>query len=242
MTAKLINVEWRLLRREPVALFWGVAFPMVLLVVMGLASSGPDKGLGGVSLVDAYVPIVIAFTVAILAVSALPTVVATYREEGILRRLATTPVAPARVLGAQVVVNLGVCITAAVGVLVIARVAFGVGLPGQPVGFVLAYALTAAALLGIGMLVAAVTPSARTANAVGAIVFLPMMFFAGLWVPRAAMGPTLRHISDVTPLGAGVGALQAAMRGDFPRPLHLMALVAWAAIAAAFARTLFRWD
>jgi ABC-2 type transport system permease protein len=242
MTAKLINVEWRLLRREPVALFWGVAFPVVLLVVMGLASSGPDKGLGGVSLVDAYVPIVIAFTLAILAVSALPTVVATYREEGILRRLATTPVAPARVLGAQVAVNLGVCVTAAIGVLVVARVAFGVALPGQPAGFVLAYALTAAALLGIGMLVAAVTPSARTANAVGAIVFFPMMFFAGLWVPRAAMGPTLRHISDVTPLGAGVGALQAAMRGDFPRPLHLIALVAWAAIAAAFARTLFRWD
>ena len=38
MTAKLINVEGRLLRREPVALFWGVAFPMVLLIVMGLAS------------------------------------------------------------------------------------------------------------------------------------------------------------------------------------------------------------
>lgn len=242
MTAKLIEVEWRLLRREPVALFWGVAFPVVLLVVMGLASSGPDNDLGGVSLVDAYVPIVIAFTLAILAVSALPTVVATYREKGVLRRLATTPVAPARVLAAQVAVNLGVCVTATVGVLVVARLAFGVGLPGRPVGFVLAYALTAAALLGIGMLVAAVTTTARTANAVGAIVFFPMMFFAGLWVPRAAMGPTLRHISDVSPLGAGVGALQAAMRGDFPRPLHLVALAVWAAVAAACARTLFRWD
>jgi hypothetical protein len=41
MTRNLIRTEWRLLRREPLVLFWGVAFPVILLVVMGLASSGP---------------------------------------------------------------------------------------------------------------------------------------------------------------------------------------------------------
>jgi hypothetical protein len=38
--AKLTLTEARLLLREPVALFWGLAFPMALLAVMGLASSG----------------------------------------------------------------------------------------------------------------------------------------------------------------------------------------------------------
>jgi ABC-2 type transport system permease protein len=146
------------------------------------------------------------------------------------------------VLLAHVVVDVALTATAAVLVLVVARVAFGVALPGQAAGFVLAYALTAAALLGVGMLLAALAPSARTANAIGAITFFPMMFFAGLWVPRATMGHTLRDISDATPLGAGVGALQAAMRGDFPRPLHLVVLAVWAIVAAAAARTLFRWD
>jgi ABC-2 type transport system permease protein len=242
MTGKLVNTEWRLLRREPLVLFWGVLFPVILLVVMGLASSGPDKDLGGASLVATYVPIVIAMTLAVLALTALPTAVGTYRENGILRRLATTPVGPERVLLAQLAVNAAVTATASVLVLAVARAAFGVGLPDQAVGFVLAYALTAAALLGIGMLLAAIAPSARSASAIGAISFFPMMFFAGLWVPRAAMSPTLRDISDVTPLGAGVGALQAAMRGDFPRPLYLVVLAAWAIVAAAAARTLFRWD
>jgi ABC-2 type transport system permease protein len=242
MTTNLIRTEWRLLRREPLALFWGVAFPTILLVVMGLASSGPDKDLGGLSLVATYVPIVIAFTLATLAVNALPTTVATYRERGLLRRLATTPIGPQRVLLAQVAVTLAVTATAAVLVLAVARIAFGVGLPGQAGWFVLGYVLAAGALLGLGLLIAAVSPSARTANAIGAIVFFPMMFFAGLWVPRAAMGPTLREISDATPLGAGVGALQTAMRGDVPRPLHLIVLAAWTAIAAVGARTLFRWE
>jgi ABC-2 type transport system permease protein len=208
---------------------------------MGLASSGPDKELGGVSLVATYVPIVIAMTLAVLALTALPTAIGTYRENGVLRRLATTPVGPERVLFAQVAVNVALTASATVLVLVVARAAFGVGLP-EALGFLLAYALTAAALLGIGMLLAAIAPSARSASAIGAIAFFPMMFFAGLWVPRATMGDTLRDISDYTPLGAGVAALQAAMRGDFPRPLYLAVLAAWAIAAAAAARTLFRWD
>lgn len=242
MTGKLIRTEWRLLLREPLTLFWGVAFPTILLVVFGLASKGPDSALGGVSLVATYVPILLSFTLAILAISALPTVLASYREKGILRRLATTPIAPGRVLAAQVAVNLAVTVPSAIFVLVVARIVFGVHLPRAAAGFVLAYALTAAALLGIGVLVAAVAPSARTANALGAILFFPMMFFAGLWVPRATMGHTLRDISDGTPLGAAVGALQAAMQGEFPRLLHLVVLAAWAIAATVAARTLFRWD
>jgi ABC-2 type transport system permease protein len=242
MTAKLIRTEWRLLRREPIVLFWAVAFPVVLLVVMGLASTGPDAQLGGVSLVDAYVPILIAFTLAVLAVNALPSVVASYRERGVLRRLAATPIGPRRVLTAQIAVHVAVTVTAALLVLVVARVAFGVGLPRQAAGFVLAYALSAAALFGIGLAIAAAAPTGRTANAVGAIAFFPMMFFAGLWIPRATMGPTLRHVSDVTPLGASVGALQQAMQGEFPRPLYLAALAVWALVAGAVARSLFRWE
>jgi ABC-2 type transport system permease protein len=151
-------------------------------------------------------------------------------------------VAPSRVLIAQIAVHLAVVVAAAVLVLAIARAAFGVALPEQAFGFAVAYALTAAALFGVGLLVAAAAPTSRTANAIGAIVFFPMMFFAGLWVPRAAMGATLRDVSDATPLGAGVGALQRAMQGDFPRPMHLAALAVWALVASVAARTLFRWD
>ena len=67
MTA-LATMEWRLLRREPLVLIFGFAFPVVLLVVMGLATSGPDKDLGGLRLIEAYVPILIAFNLAMLGV------------------------------------------------------------------------------------------------------------------------------------------------------------------------------
>ena len=241
-TARLVRTEAKLFLREPLAVFWGVAFPVVLLVVMGLASDKPDRDLDGLRLVDAYVPILLAFTIAVVGINALPTALAGYRERGVLRRMATTPVAPVRVLGAQLAVYVAVIVAAGVLVLAVARIAFDVGLPGQAGGFLAAFVLSAAAMLGLGLLLAAVAPTMRTANALGAIAFFPMMFFAGLWVPRETMSATLRHVSDATPLGAGVAALQEAMQGQAPHLLHLAVLAAWAVAAGAAATRLFRWE
>jgi ABC-2 type transport system permease protein len=74
---------------------------MALLAVMGLASSGPQSDLGGLRLVAVYEPILIAFVTVAFAIQGLPAVVAGYRERRILRRMATTPVGPVRVIAAQ---------------------------------------------------------------------------------------------------------------------------------------------
>lgn len=87
-------------------------------------------------------------------------------------------------------------------VLAVARLGFSVPLPQQPAGFALAFALGAAAVFAIGLVLAAVAPNARSAQGIGTVLFFPVMFFAGLWVPRAAMPGTLRDVSDFTPLGA----------------------------------------
>lgn len=241
-TARLAATEWRLLRREPLVLAFGLAFPMLLLIVMGLASSGADPDLGGLSLIAAYVPILIAFNLAMLGISVLPTALVNHRERGVLRRLATTPVAPWRLLTAQLLVNGLVAVGAVLVVLAVARLAFGVGLPGQPLGFALTWALTAVALCAIGLIISAVAPTARTANVVGTLTWFPLMFFAGLWIPREAMSDTLRAVSDATPLGAGVGALQDSMAGQFPDVVHLAVLVAYALVAGLVATRLFRWE
>ena len=88
----LVTVEAKLLVREVVPLLWGAAFPMVLLSVIGEFSGGPEKSLGGFSLVASYEPVLIAFTCSTFALQGLPAVLAGYRERGILRRLNATPV------------------------------------------------------------------------------------------------------------------------------------------------------
>jgi ABC-2 type transport system permease protein len=238
----LTVTEAKLLAREVVPLLWGVGFPMLLLSVIGTFSSGPDKSLGGISLVTAYVPVLIAFSCATFALQGLPTVLAGYRERGILRRLNATPVGAGRLLGAQLTVNLSVTLIATIGILVVGRAAFGVPLPGQPAGFVLAFGLTAAAMTGLGLLVASLARSGRVAGAVGTMIFLPLMFFAGLWMPQATMPAALRTAGDDTPLGAAVAALQHSVAGQWPSAASLGVLAAYAVAFGLLAWRLFRWE
>jgi ABC-2 type transport system permease protein len=238
----LVTTEARLLAREPVPLLWGVAFPIVLLSIMGAFSHGPDKALGGLTLVATYEPVLIAFTISTFALQGLAPVLAGYRERGILRRLNATPVGAGRLLLAQLTVNLSVTLVGTAGIVIVGDAAFGVPLPGQGAGFVLALFLTSAAMLTLGLLIASLARTARVAGAVGTMLFLPLMFFAGLWVPLATMPAPLRRVSDDTPLGAAVSALQHSMAGQWPPASGLAILAGYSVVFGVLAWRLFRWE
>jgi ABC-2 type transport system permease protein len=238
----LVRTETLLLVREIVPLLWGIGFPMALLAIMGSFSHGPDKSLGGFSLVASYEPILIAFTISTFALQGLPTVLAGYRERGILRRLNATPVGAGRLLAAQLTVNLTIALIATAGILIVGDAAFGVPLPGQPAGFAISLLLAAAAMLTLGLFIASLARTGRVAAAAGTMVFLPLMFFAGLWLPQATMPATLRGISDRTPLGAAVAALHDSMAGQWPAASGLAVLAGCAAAFGLLAWRLFRWE
>jgi ABC-2 type transport system permease protein len=238
----LLRVELKLYRREPLLLFWGLAFPLVLLIVLGLASHGPQKSLGGLRLIVVYTPVVMMFTLVILGLSAMPAALASYRDKGYLRRLSTTPVGAARLLAAQITIVLGLAACVVVLLVLVSHFWFSVPLPGQVGGFILAVALTAASVIALGTLVTALAPTQRIASAIGSVLLFPLMFFAGLWVPQADMGATLRTISHYTPLGAGTPAIQNAIVGQWPGTVHLLVVFAWAVVVGALATRLFRWE
>jgi ABC-2 type transport system permease protein len=241
---KLTVTETRLFLREPANTMWGLVFPPALLVILGFVPGfrTVKPELGGMSTIQVYVPIMICFGLAALALNAMPAVLATYREKGILRRLATTPVSPIRLLASQAVINVSVALVSLIATLVVAKAVFGIGLPGQVAGFAVGFVLAAGALLGLGLFVTAVAPSAKTANAIVLVLFFVNMFFAGLWLPRDSMPALLRHISDFTPLGAAVQSLQDASAGSWPQPLHLLVLAGYALVFGTAAARLFRWE
>ena len=114
--ANLTRIEARLLfLRDPVVLLVALAVPLGILLVFGLPGFARDPApeLGGQRPIDTILPsIALAVSVGVLAISALPGYLATYREKGVLRRLATTPARPALLLVAQVAVNLAMTLVA----------------------------------------------------------------------------------------------------------------------------------
>jgi len=240
---QLLRTELRLYLREPMLLFWGLLFPLILLVVLGVAGpSKPERSLGDVRFIIVYTPVVMMLMLTVLSLSALPAALASYRDKGYLRRLSTTPVGAVRLLAAQVVIDFALEATVVILLVVIARLAFSVPLPQQIGGFLLAIVLVMAAMLALGVLIAAVAPNQRVAAGIGSVLLFPLMFFAGLWVPQAEMGAGLREVSHYTPLGAAAPAVQNAIAGHWPGTVHLLVLAAYALVFCTLAARLFRWD
>jgi ABC-2 type transport system permease protein len=242
--AKLTGTELRLFLREPMLVFWAFAFPSVLVIILGSipAFREPTPELGGLRVIDLYVAIAIVLVLAMLGLQGTPQILATYRERGILRRLATTPARPAALLGAQLVMSLLSALVSVILVLLVGRFVFDVALPRQAAGFAVAFLGTAGAAFAIGLFIAAVAPSSKTANTIGTLLFFPSMFFAGLWTPREVFPDVLQRISNFTPLGAGERALQAAMSGHWPAWGSLAVLAAYMLVFGLAAARLFRWE
>lgn len=235
--------EFRIARRFPLGLLVGVVLPTVLLVIIGSVPKDRAhlKVLGGLTTFNAYVPIFLAMVIAALAFYGLPIPLAIYRDQGILRRLSTTPVPPAWVLAAQLILNVCFTVVELVILLVVAMTGFGIAAPKSAGGLVLALCLSIAGVFAIGLCVSAIARP-RTAGILAALCFFPLMFFAGLFFPRAEMPRALLDVSNFTPLGAAVQAIQSALLGRFPPISPLLVLPAYAVIFGALAVRFFRWE
>ncbi len=244
-TMRLTRTEARLFARDPIALFFGLIFPVLLLVALGFLFPGFDEPvaeLDGGRYIDTYSPIIIALGVATLGLVTLPPILGSYRQFGILRRLKTTPVHPVRLLTAQLAVHGSVAIVSAALAVFGVALFFDVPLPESPAWFMLSFLLAAASMFAIGLLVGALVRTSVSGQAIGMAIYFPMLFFAGVWIPRTVMGEGLRLFSDLTPLGSAVQALEDSWFGTAPSLFNLGVMAAYAIVASAIAVRFFRWE
>ncbi|MCC2319754.1 ABC transporter permease [Cellulomonas xiejunii] len=246
---RMIVSEARLLVRDPAAAFFSLGFPVVLITVLGLVMpwaddpfSDQDPLLAQITAITGYTPIVLSLAIATIGLSSFPVTMATYRQRGVLRRLSTTPVGPARLLVAQVLVNLAALVVATVLALVSAVVVLGIELPRQPWTVALAFLLAMLSVFGLGALIAARAPTTGAANGIGMTAYFISLFFAGVWMPLPIMPEVVQTIATYLPLGAATQAMTDAWVGA-PFPTQQMVVMAlWAAVATPVAARIFRWS
>jgi ABC-2 type transport system permease protein len=121
-------------------------------------------------------------------------------------------------------------------------VVLGLAAPASWAGFTLALLLTGAAMFSIGLLIGAAVPSPSAAQALTFVTWLPVMVIAGLWFPRVLMPPLMRRISDLSPGGAGVAAVQQAWFAGELRLSSLAVLAGFALVLGGLSTAAFRWE
>lgn len=244
MTAftRIAATETRIYLRSPGAALLGTLFPALLLVGIGLvpATRKVSENYGGLPFLNVWAPSLIVMAITVLGLQVLPSYLASYRERGVLRRLATTPVNPANLLAVQLLINVVVAAVGTALLLVVAALAFDIPGPRDPLGFTAAFLLGTASIYGFGLLSAALSRTARAAGGIAMILFVPAMFFGGVWVPRQFLPDVLQEIGKYLP--PGVQALQDGWTGAGVQPLQLVALGAFAIGCGVVATKVFRWE
>ena len=185
----LWNLTWleiKIFVREPLGLLGSVVMPVVLFVALGRLMGGRiDTSARARDFLSADVPVLVVMLIALNAVLSLVTIIAIYREGGILKRLRATPLRPHTILTAHVLVKL--IFTAVTLALTVAagRRFYPVAFDVPWVSFTAALLLSTISILSIGFLLASVVPTARFAQPIGSALFYPMLALSGLFVPIA---------------------------------------------------------
>ncbi len=242
-TAAHVRNETRLLLREPAALIFGAVLPLAAIIVMAVipAAREANPDFGGFSVVQVYQPTIVLFATSVLGLTVMPAILGGYRQQGILRRLRTTPAPAGALLAALFIVIAAVGLLVSALLVVVPAIA-GAGLPANLGWFVLAAVLSLLAFLGLGTVLASVVPSPAAASGIGNVVAAIMWFASGLWLPRVAFPDWLVTLTDLTPGGAATQAMLNATLGVPPSGEPFVVLAVWTALAAALAVRTFRWE
>lgn len=246
----MIKVESKLFLRDRATVLFGVLFPTGLLLGLGAIPDlrEPSTDLDGLRPIDVWAPTALVFSIVLIAVQHVPTVIATYRERGILRRLSTTPVHPRNVLAAQMIVAFVSVLVSAVLMILVAWAVLDIAPPEQPLKFAIAFIVGYAAVLGISMITAAVVRTSGAATSIGTLLFVVLMFFGGAFLPRAIMPDVLQSVGDFVPPGlqAFISSWSPAAgeitAGEMSFWVQISVMAGIAVIASTIAAKLFRWE
>src|SRR4249919_2408624 len=162
---KLTWLEIKIFVREPLGFIGAIVIPLFMFLVLGRSvSPGTDHSASATQFLAQDLPLFVSIFISINAALSLIAVISIYREGGILKRLRATPLRPAVILAAHVLVKLGFTGLSLALMWVAGRRYYPVPLEAHLGSFVLAVIVTTVAILTMGFVVASMVATARFAK------------------------------------------------------------------------------
>ncbi|WP_328472612.1 ABC transporter permease [Actinoplanes sp. NBC_00393] len=231
----LLGAELRVVSRDTAGLIIPIALP--LLVLVGNALNMPAEVLARFVL-----PLVLTIVIATIGMVNTPSILATYRKTGVLRRLAVTPVRPATVLAAHLSAGTMQVFTGVLIAVAVAIAGFGADPPADLLATLAVLLLTTVAMFAAGLLVAAVSPTINAALAIGLVLFFGFGALGGMFGPTSSLPGGLATTGEALPFGAAVQAITAAWTGASPAWGAIAALAGCTVVCGFVAIRFFRWS
>ncbi len=204
----LVKMELKKLIRQPSILFLNLLFPAVLTIVFIFAFSDPELGMELSTVVPGLIVYAVIFNIMTIAQS-----FSMERQEGLLKRLSTTPMTSSEFMGSQIITQLMIAVIQ-VAIVVILAFILGFRPEGGIEGIIIALPITALFALssvGLGLITAAISKTPEAATGISFLFILPQMFF-GTFIP---ITETTKQIAAFMPSYYLLDSLKLIFEGNW---------------------------
>lgn len=243
---RLSWVELKLFLREPMTVLFSLALPLIILFILGgvfgnEANTGGFEIYRGVGAMSFYVPAYLALVAASVCLISIPTHLAGNRDRGVLKRFHASSLPAGTVAGAEIAVALAVSSVSAFLLLIAAALVYEFDSALSVAGVIGTFLVVTIGFAAFGILLGALLPTARSAQAVGMLAWFVMLFLGGAGPPPEVLTDSMQTISEITPLWHAVRMMQDPWLGLDPGNSWLV-FGGITAVSAGLALRFFRWE
>ena len=238
-----VRGELLLYTRSRELAFFTFLLPIVFFVLLG-STYGNDTvdGVRGSDFLEAGM---IGYGAISIAFAGLAIVLVIRRETGILKRLRATPLPASAYIAALLSAFMAAFAVEVIGLVVLGRLLFDIGVPDRIGSLVLVLLLGAISFCGLGIGLTALIKSAEGASAVVNAIYLPMSFLAGAFFSPHHFPQVLRAIADVLPLTYFLRLVRNVMLHGheiWSQGTNVAVVAAWGLAGVIVALRAFRWE
>jgi ABC-2 type transport system permease protein len=247
----LVKLSWtevKLFLRDPLTVLFSLALPLIILFILsgvfGNDVQTSDAGeivYRGVGPATFYIPAYLALVAASVCVITLPTNLAGDRDRGVLKRFRASGVPVWVVAGAAVLVSVALAALNALLLSLLAVVSLDFNAPRDPFLVVGTFVLAAFSFAAFGLLLGAVLPTARSAQAVGILLWFVLLMLGGAGPPIEVLGSGMQFVAKMTPMWHAVRVIQQGWLG-LGAGISWFVVVGVLVVSAVGALALFRWE
>jgi ABC-2 type transport system permease protein len=242
-----IRYQNKIFWRTPIAAFFTLAFPLMLLVLFTAIFGNEEIPELGITTAQYFTPGLAVFAAVSATYTNLGIGTAIARDNGILKRVRGTPIPPWAYIAGRVGSSVYVAFIAVALMMGVGVVAYGIELiPRTLPAAVVTFFVGVACFAALGMLVAALAPNGDAAPAITNGTLLPVAFISDIFFPIEDPPTWMEVAGNIFPLKH----FAVAFRDCFDPTLtgaqfhwkELAIMAVWGIGATILAIRFFRWE
>lgn len=208
-------IEFLLLVRNFFGFFFGLIFPLMMLVLFGsIFGNDPIAPGSELRMMDLSIPGYSVMVMGVAGLMSFPLTLAECKEKKIYKRFDATPVGKKHMILAQVTVNLLLTVLGIAILLAAGRFLYQVQMQGSLLAIGAAGLLSIAAMFSMGFLFTAVGKDAKITHLLCYLFYFIMLFLSGATMPAMLFPESIRKISRLLPMTYAVDLMQGVFAGN----------------------------